>query len=63
VVTQWADVLIVKTRRLSIVQHGVGNMHMNAAIIIETLIAAVLIYTPVHNGLNMTTLKCAPFID
>ena len=39
VVTQWADLLIVKTRRNSLVQQGMDNWPMNFAIVIETAIA------------------------
>uniref|UniRef100_A0A915P5K8 Cation-transporting P-type ATPase C-terminal domain-containing protein n=1 Tax=Meloidogyne floridensis TaxID=298350 RepID=A0A915P5K8_9BILA len=58
VVTQWADILIVKTRRNSLVQQGMDNWPMNAAILIETGIAMFLAYTPVVNvGLKMHGLK------
>jgi sodium/potassium-transporting ATPase subunit alpha len=58
VVTQWADLLIVKTRRNSLVQQGMDNWPMNFAILIETAIAVFLAYTPVINeGLGMHGLK------
>uniref|UniRef100_A0A914NRY8 Cation-transporting P-type ATPase C-terminal domain-containing protein n=1 Tax=Meloidogyne incognita TaxID=6306 RepID=A0A914NRY8_MELIC len=61
VVTQWADILIVKTRRNSLVYLSNKewiNWPMNAAILIETGIAMFLAYTPVVNvGLKMHGLK------
>lgn len=46
VIVQWADVLICKTRRLSIFQQGMRNKIMVAGLFEETLLAAVLAYTP-----------------
>jgi len=46
VIVQWADVLICKTRRLSIFQQGMRNKVMIAGLFEETLLAAVLAYTP-----------------
>lgn len=46
VVVQWADLLICKTRRLSIFQQGMRNKIMIAGLFEETLLAAVLAYMP-----------------
>merc|ERR1712241_1611556 len=46
VIVQWADVLICKTRRLSIFQQGMRNPIMIAGLFEETLLAAVLAYMP-----------------
>lgn len=46
VIVQWADVLICKTRRLSIFQQGMRNKIMIAGLFEETLLAAVLAYMP-----------------
>merc|ERR1712226_787432 len=46
VIVQWADVLICKTRRLSIFQQGMRNKVMILGLFEETLLAAVLAYTP-----------------
>merc|ERR1712020_251574 len=46
VIVQWADLLICKTRRLSIFQQGMRNKVMIAGLFEETLLAAVLAYTP-----------------
>jgi sodium/potassium-transporting ATPase subunit alpha len=46
VIVQWADLLICKTRRLSIFQQGMRNHIMIAGLFEETLLAAVLAYMP-----------------
>merc|ERR1712025_910282 len=46
VIVQWADVLICKTRRLSIFQQGMRNKIMIIGLFEETLLAAVLAYMP-----------------
>ena len=46
VVVQWADLLICKTRRLSIFQQGMRNKIMIAGLFEETLLAALLAYIP-----------------
>ena len=58
VVVQWFNVIICKTRRLSIFQHGMGNWPLNVGMIFEAGLAALLIYTPgIDIGLNMQTLR------
>jgi len=49
VVVQWADVIISKTRRLSVFQQGMNNWMLNFGLVFETVLAAILQYTP---GLN-----------
>jgi len=49
VVVQWADVIISKTRRLSVFQQGMNNWMLNFGLVFETVLAAFLQYTP---GLN-----------
>merc|ERR1711937_245353 len=46
VIVQWADVLICKTRRLSIFQQGMKNKILIAGLMEETLLAAFLAYCP-----------------
>merc|ERR1719438_379011 len=46
VIVQWADVLICKTRRLSIFQQGMKNKILIAGLFEETLLAAFLAYCP-----------------
>lgn len=58
VVVQWADLIICKTRRNSVFQQGMKNMFMNFGLIFETVLAAVLSYTPgMDKGLRMYPLK------
>ncbi|KAF5287486.1 hypothetical protein FQA39_LY04114 [Lamprigera yunnana] len=46
VATQIADAFIVKTRRLSVFQHGMHNWVLNFGIIFELILAAFIIYCP-----------------
>jgi sodium/potassium-transporting ATPase subunit alpha len=58
VIVQWVDVIICKTRRLSIIRQGMDNWALNFAIIFETVLAVFLSYTPgMDKGLNMYPLK------
>merc|ERR1719204_763381 len=56
VVVQWADLIICKTRQLSIFQQGMTNMMLNCGLIFETALAVCLSYAP---GLN-TALRLRP---
>lgn len=49
VVVQWADIIISKTRKLSVFQQGMTNWFLNFALFFETALAALLQYCP---GLN-----------
>merc|ERR1712166_1592871 len=58
VVVQWADLIICKTRKLSVFQQGMANWMMNFGLVFETLLAAFLSYTPgMDKGLKMYPLK------
>lgn len=46
VIVQWADLVICKTRVLSLFQQGMRNKVMNKALVFETLLAVFLSYTP-----------------
>merc|ERR1712079_460063 len=46
VVVQWADLIICKTRKLSVFQQGMKNMFMNFGLFFETALAAFLSYCP-----------------
>jgi len=46
VVVQWADLVICKTRMNSIYHQGMLNPAMNFGLIFETMLAAILCYTP-----------------
>ena len=58
VIVQWANLLICKTRRLSLFTQGMSNWVLNFALVFETVLAAFLSYTPgMDKGLNMYPLK------
>ncbi|CAF0841911.1 unnamed protein product, partial [Didymodactylos carnosus] len=58
VVVQWADLIICKTRRNSLYHQGMTNMMLNFGLVFETVLAAILCYTPyLDKGLNMYPLK------
>merc|ERR1711953_302033 len=54
VIVQWADLIICKTRKLSVFQLGMKNWFMNFGLVFETLLAIFLSYTPgMEKGLRM----------
>lgn len=58
VVVQWADLIICKTRRNSLLHQGMRNWALNFGLIFETALAAFLSYTPgMDKGLRMFPLK------
>ncbi|KAF8370771.1 hypothetical protein PRIPAC_77200, partial [Pristionchus pacificus] len=58
VVVQWADLIISKTRRNSIVQQGMSNWTLNFGLVFETILAAFMCYCPgLDNGLKMYGLR------
>ncbi|XP_035704049.1 sodium/potassium-transporting ATPase subunit alpha isoform X3 [Folsomia candida] len=58
VVVQWADLIICKTRRNSIVHQGMNNWVLNFGLVFETVLAAILSYTPgMETALRMFPLK------
>lgn len=46
VVVQWADLVICKTRKLSLFQQGMRNMMLNFSIFFETVVCLVVVYMP-----------------
>ncbi|XP_054165215.1 sodium/potassium-transporting ATPase subunit alpha-like, partial [Oppia nitens] len=58
VVCQWIDVIVCKTRRLSIFEQGMGNWFLNISILFETGLACLFCYTPRLNS----ALTVAPVI-
>lgn len=63
VVVQWADLLICKTRWLSIYHQGMINSAMNFGIIFETLLAALLCYVPgIGQGLGTRPLRALHWV-
>jgi len=58
VIVQWADLMICKTRRNSIIHQGMLNPHLIFGLFFETILAAVLAYTPgLDKGLRMYPLR------
>jgi len=57
IVVQWADLLICKTRYLSIFTHGMKNKFMNKAILFETILGAGISYLPFAWYLGTRPLK------
>lgn len=58
VIVQWADLLICKTRFLSIRQQGMKNAVMNFGLMFETILAAYLCYiTAINRGLGTRNLR------
>ncbi|XP_055853598.1 sodium/potassium-transporting ATPase subunit alpha-like [Episyrphus balteatus] len=58
VIVQWADLIICKTRRNSIVQQGMSNWVLNFALVFETAVALFLCYGPgMGKALHMYPLK------
>jgi len=58
VIVQWADLIISKTRRNSIVQQGMSNWTLNFGLFFETCLAVVLCYMPgLDKGLRMYGLR------
>jgi len=43
---QWADLIIAKTRKMTIFDQGMKNYQLNFALVFETLLAICLIYIP-----------------
>jgi sodium/potassium-transporting ATPase subunit alpha len=58
VVVQWADLLICKTRWLSITTQGIRNTTLNFGLFFETLLAAWLCYCPaINKGLGTRNMR------
>ncbi|XP_076304499.1 sodium/potassium-transporting ATPase subunit alpha-B-like isoform X2 [Tachypleus tridentatus] len=58
VIVQWADLIICKTRRNSILHQGMKNHVLNFGLVFETALAAFLSYCPgMDKGIRMYPLK------
>jgi len=58
VIVQWADLMICKTRRNSIIHQGMTNHHLTFGLFFETTLAAFLAYIPgLDKGLRMYPLR------
>jgi sodium/potassium-transporting ATPase subunit alpha len=54
VLTQWIDLLICKTRRLSLFQQGMRNIVLWAGLVVETALVCLLIYVPFFHTIFST---------
>ena len=54
VIVQWADLLICKTRKLSIFTQGLHNRFLNIGLLSETALACLLSYAPFLNQVLFT---------
>ncbi|KAI4457776.1 sodium/potassium-transporting atpase subunit alpha [Holotrichia oblita] len=57
VISQWADAIICKTRRNSLITQGMKNWQLNLSIVIETAIACILAYCPENSYLKFYPVK------
>ena len=58
VIVQWADLMICKTRRNSIIHQGMMNHHLTFGLFFETSLAAFMAYCPgLDKGLRMYPLR------
>jgi len=58
VIVQWADLIICKTRKNSIIHQGMMNHHLTFGLFFETSLAAFLAYCPgLDKGLRMYPLR------
>lgn len=58
VIVQWADLIICKTRRNTVLQQGMKNWTLNFGLLFETSLAAFLCYCPgLDKGLRMYPLE------
>ncbi|ELU12040.1 hypothetical protein CAPTEDRAFT_168025 [Capitella teleta] len=58
VIVQWADLMICKTRRNSIIHQGMTNHHLTFGLFFETALAAFMAYCPgLDKGLRMYPLR------
>ena len=60
VIVQWSDLLICKTRNLSISQQGMINSNANFALFFETALVAILCYVPFLNTVLGTRMIAFP---
>lgn len=57
VVMQWGDLIISKTRKLSIFTQGMDNHVLNFGLLFETIITAMLVYVPGLSLLKLYPIK------
>ena len=57
IIVQWADILICKTRKLSIFKHGIHNNVLLFGLFFETALGALLVYVPFLNNLGTRPIR------
>merc|ERR1712216_499846 len=57
IVVQWADILICKTRKLSITEQGMKNDMLNFGLFFETALGFLLVYTPLNVAFGIKRLR------
>ncbi|GFR87926.1 sodium/potassium-transporting ATPase subunit alpha [Elysia marginata] len=57
VIVQWTDLIISKTRRLSVFTHGMNNWILNSALVFETGLAILIVYLPFMSFLKVQYLR------
>jgi len=57
IIVQWADILICKTRKLSIMEQGMKNDMLNFGLFFETCLGIFLVYTPVSVAFSIKRLR------
>ncbi|CAL1533169.1 unnamed protein product [Lymnaea stagnalis] len=57
VIVQWADLIISKTRRLSLFSHGMNNWVLNSSLVFETVLAICIAYLPFMSFLKVQFLR------
>ncbi|KAK6962884.1 sodium/potassium-transporting ATPase subunit alpha, partial [Biomphalaria glabrata] len=57
VIVQWADLIISKTRRLSLFQHGMTNWVLNSSLVFETVLALLIAYLPFMTFLKVQYIR------
>lgn len=61
VIVQWADLLISKTRFMSLATQGLRNTMLNIGLVFETVLAAIMCYTPFNIALGSRPLQWEHF--
>lgn len=64
VIVQWADLIVARTRAVSLVSHGFSNLVLNLGMLSTLLLSYFFLYIPyVQDVFGLTGLRCgAPFL-
>jgi len=61
IIVQWGDLLISKTRYMSIATQGMKNGWLNFGLVFETVLGAIMCYTPFNIALGSRPLEWRHF--